>query len=44
LKACYPADLCDILIWRSEYEGRPARVTGEELDCAAGMYFTRPRS
>jgi len=41
LKACYPADLCDILLWRSEYEGRPPRVTREELDCAAALYFTR---
>jgi hypothetical protein len=41
LKACYPADLCDILIWRSEYEGRSPEVTPGELDRAAEMYFTR---
>jgi hypothetical protein len=41
LKACYPADLCDILIWRSEYDGRPAKVSPAELDRAADMYFTR---
>ena len=41
LKACYPADLCDILLWRSQYEGRPARVTRDELDRAAELYFTR---
>jgi hypothetical protein len=41
LKACYPADLCDILIWRSEYEGRAPEVTPGELDRAAEMYFTR---
>ncbi len=41
LKACYPGDLCDILIWRSEYEGRAAVVTGGELDRAADLYFTR---
>jgi hypothetical protein len=40
-KACYPADLCDILMWRSQYEGRPPQVTRAELDCAAGLYFTR---
>jgi hypothetical protein len=43
LKACYPADLCDILLWRSAYEGRPPRVTREELDHAAELYFTRMR-
>jgi hypothetical protein len=41
LKACYPADLCDILMWRSQYEGRPPQVTGGELDRAAELYFTR---
>ena len=41
LKACYPADLCDILMWRSQYEGRPPQVTRAELDCAAELYFTR---
>jgi len=44
LRACYPSDLCDILIWRSEYEGRPPRVTPEELDRAADLYFTRARN
>jgi hypothetical protein len=41
LKACYPADLCDILMWRSQYEGRPPQVTPAELDRAADLYFTR---
>jgi hypothetical protein len=41
LKACYPADLCDILMWRSQYEGRPPQVTRAELDRAAELYFTR---
>ena len=41
LKACYPADLCDILMWRSQYEGRPAEFTRGELDRAAELYFTR---
>ena len=43
LKACYPSDLCDILLWRSAYEGRPPRVTREELDRGAELYFTRAR-
>jgi hypothetical protein len=41
LKACYPADLCDILLWRSQYEGRPPQVTVAELDRAAELYFAR---
>ena len=41
LKACYPADLCDILMWRSQYQGRPPAVSPAELDCAAELYFTR---
>ncbi len=44
LKACHPADLCDILMWRSDYEDRAPRVTPEELDRAAEMYFTRPQA
>jgi len=44
LRACYPADLCDILLWRSQYENRPAQVTRPELDCAAEIYFTRSRA
>jgi hypothetical protein len=44
LKACYPADLCDILMWRSQYEGRPPQVTRAELDHAADLYFTRAQS
>jgi len=43
LKACYPADLIDILLWRSEYEGRAPQVTSAELDRAAELYFTRIR-
>jgi hypothetical protein len=41
LKACYPADLCDILMWRSQYEGRAPEVTAGELDRAGELYFTR---
>ena len=41
LKACYPADLGDILMWRSQYDGRPPILSGEELDRAADLYFTR---
>jgi len=39
LKACYPADLCDILTWGSQYEGRKPQITPAELDRAAALYF-----
>jgi hypothetical protein len=41
LKACYPGDLCDILIWRSQYEGRLPQLTPAELNHAAELYFAR---
>jgi len=41
LKACYPNDLCDILMWRSQYEGRPPQASRAELDRAAELYFAR---
>ena len=43
LKACFPSDLIDILIWRSQYEDRAPEMTPAELDRAAALYFTRPR-
>jgi SpoVK/Ycf46/Vps4 family AAA+-type ATPase len=43
LRACYPADLCDILRWCSHYDRRPVLVTRAELDRAAEVYFTRRR-
>jgi predicted ATPase with chaperone activity len=43
LKACYPSDLVDILMWRSQYEGRPPEINVSELDYAAELYFTRAR-
>jgi DNA-binding MarR family transcriptional regulator len=44
LRACFPGDLCDILLWRSQYEGRAPQLTREELECAAELYFTRGQS
>jgi len=45
LKACYPSDLVDIVIWRSEYEDRPRNSTApraftspaREIECRAGV-------
>jgi predicted ATPase with chaperone activity len=41
LRACYPGDICRILISISEYEGRAPRMTREDLERAVGLYFAR---
>jgi hypothetical protein len=43
LRACQPADVVDILISISEFEGSYPAVTPENLSRAARLYFTRPR-
>jgi predicted ATPase with chaperone activity len=41
LRACYPADICNILRWISEYEGRPIQATEAEFNRATSLYFAR---
>jgi len=41
LRACYPGDICRILHWIGEYEGRPPEVTKTELERAVMLYFAR---
>jgi hypothetical protein len=41
LRACYPGDICRILLWISEYEERPVKITTTELERAVELYFTR---
>lgn len=41
LRACYPADICNILISISEYEKRPVQMTKPELDRATDLYFAK---
>ena len=41
LRACYPADICNILLSIGRYEGRPAQMTKPELERAAALYFAR---
>jgi hypothetical protein len=41
LRACYPADFCNIMQSVGEYESRPMKVTPAELDRAAALYFTK---
>jgi hypothetical protein len=41
LRACYPADIMDILLAISGYEGLPIEVNKENLKRAVKLYFTR---
>jgi predicted ATPase with chaperone activity len=41
LRACYPADICHILLWISEYEERPVEINRTELERAVKLYFTQ---
>jgi hypothetical protein len=44
LRACYPADILDIIQSISAYEGRPPVIDKYSLKRAADLYFTRPQS
>jgi hypothetical protein len=41
LRACYPADLCRVLMSISLYEGRPPRLNRTDLERAVSLYFAR---
>jgi hypothetical protein len=41
LRACYPADICNILVSISEYEKRPVQMTKSELERATELYFAK---
>jgi hypothetical protein len=41
LRACYPADICNILNSIGRYEGRAAIMTKAELERAAALYFAK---
>jgi hypothetical protein len=41
LRACYPSDICDILMNIARYEKRPARADPAELERAVDLYFAR---
>jgi Cdc6-like AAA superfamily ATPase len=41
LRACYPADICNILVSIANYENRPPRASREDLTRATELYFTR---
>ena len=41
LRACYPGDICNILLSIGRYENRGAQMTKPELERAAALYFTK---
>jgi hypothetical protein len=41
LRACYPADICTILLAIGRYEGRAPVMTKSELERAASLYFAK---
>ena len=41
LRACYPSDICNILISIGKYEDRPPRMSKTDLERAAGLYFAK---
>lgn len=41
LRACYPGDICNILISIGKYEGRPPHMNKAELERAAALYFAK---
>ncbi|MGD1094675.1 MAG: AAA family ATPase [Bryobacteraceae bacterium] len=41
LRACYPADICNILLSIGLYEGREAIMSKSELERAASLYFAK---
>jgi hypothetical protein len=41
LRACYPSDICNILLSIGRYEGRPPQMSKPELERATALYFAR---
>lgn len=41
LRACYPHDICNLLTAISRYENTPPRMTRENLERAAALYFAK---
>ncbi len=41
LRACYPADICNILLSIGKYEGRGPIMSKSELERAASLYFAK---
>jgi hypothetical protein len=41
LRACYPMDIYKLVKAISEYEGRPVRMTKQNIDRAVALYFAK---
>ncbi|HEX6897764.1 MAG TPA: AAA family ATPase [Bryobacteraceae bacterium] len=41
LRACYPSDICNILVSIGKYEGRAPYMSKTELERAASLYFAK---
>ncbi|MDQ6759397.1 MAG: AAA family ATPase [Acidobacteriota bacterium] len=41
LRACYPSDICNILVSIGKYEDRAARTSKADLERAADLYFAK---
>jgi len=41
LRACYPLDICNILLSISEYDRRPVRMSREDMERAVELYFAK---
>jgi hypothetical protein len=41
LRACYPNDICNILVSIGQYEKRPPRLTKADIERAAALYFAK---
>jgi len=43
LRACQPADVLNILVSISEFEGNEPQINPKSLTRAAGLYFAKPK-
>jgi hypothetical protein len=41
LRACYPLDICNILVSIADYERRPIQMTKDDLERAVNLYFAK---
>jgi hypothetical protein len=41
LRACYPSDICNLLVAIGQYENRAPRMTKSELERATALYFAK---
>jgi SpoVK/Ycf46/Vps4 family AAA+-type ATPase len=41
LRACFPADICNILQSIGRYENRPVRMTKQDMERATALYFAK---